>query len=53
MLKDSSSNITLSDWLKEHIKTPPPINVTEDQRKQAQEKIKQIKQLQTSKHNSL
>lgn len=41
----------MSEWMKEHIKTPPPVNVTEEQRKQAREKLEQMKQLKTSKIN--
>lgn len=38
-------------WIQEHIKNLPPINVTEDQHKQAQLKIQKINQLKTSKLN--
>lgn len=47
-----SSNLQ-SEWMKEYIKTPPPANVTEEQRKQAREKLEKIKQLKTSKPNVL
>lgn len=40
-------------WIQEHIKNLPPINVAEDQRKEAQYKIQKIKQLKNSKLNSV
>jgi len=48
---ESNSDNTMKDWLKEHVKCPPPLNVTEDQRQHAKVKIDQIKQLKISKHN--
>lgn len=51
MFEKLPSDILQSQWMKEHIKTPPPVNVTEDQRLQAQAKLEQIKQLKITKHN--
>ena len=35
----------MEQWLKEHIKTLPPLNVTEEQRQAAIKKIEQMKAL--------
>lgn len=40
-------------WTLEHIKNPPPLNVPEQTRKIAQDKLYQIKQLKTTKLNLL
>lgn len=36
------------EWIREHIKNPPPLNVPEEARKNALDKIHQIKQLKTN-----
>lgn len=33
------SNILQTEWMREHIKNPPPVNITEEQRQQARDKI--------------
>lgn len=40
-------------WMQEYIKNLPPINVTEDQRMNARQKIEQIKQLKTNNKTNL
>lgn len=40
-----------TEWEKEHIKNPPPINVSEEQRSKAQEKLAQIKKIKSVKTN--
>lgn len=44
------ANILQQQWMKDHIKNPPPF-VNEEQRHQAQKKLEQIKQLKISKFN--
>lgn len=39
-------------WIQEHIKSLPPINVTEEQRSKARERLEQIKQLKTNNKNN-
>lgn len=51
MFEKIPDNIVQAEWMKEHIKNPPPKNVTEDQRKKALEKIEYIRQLKIIKHN--
>ena len=53
MFEKLSAHILQSQWMKEFIKTPPPINVTDDQRKQAQQKIKLFQLSKPSKPSKL
>lgn len=39
-------------WIQENIKNLPPINATEDQRREAREKLEKIKQLKTNTKNN-
>ena len=48
MFEKLPPNIIQSEWEKEHIKNPPPINVPEEARKKAQEKIAMNKLKNTS-----
>ncbi len=43
------SVIIQEEWLKEQIKNPPPINVPEEKKKEAQKKIEEIRSKLQSK----
>lgn len=51
MFEKLPDNILQAEWMKEHIKNPPPKHVTEQQRLQAIAKIENIRQLKITKHN--
>lgn len=51
MFKKLPDTVLQAEWMKDHVKNPPPVNVTDDQRRQAQEKLMQIKQLKINKYN--
>lgn len=39
MFEKLPPNVAQIEWIREHIKSLPPINITEEQRQQAQRKI--------------
>jgi len=51
MFEKLPDTILQSEWMKDHVKNPPPLNVTDDQRRLAQEKLQQIKSLKINKNN--
>ena len=51
MFEKLPHNVIQTEWIRDHIKSLPPVNVTEDQKKQAQQKIQTIKQIKISKLN--